>query len=76
MAARRLHHLIYITIVNCCLILIVCGIAIGTNKWFSSSTNGAIEDVGKVTASYGLFNGVKTKDSIALVTYRYSLKRT
>ncbi|ODN00715.1 Clarin-3 [Orchesella cincta] len=72
MAARKLHVLIYATIANCCLFLVVCGVALGTNKWFSTSTEAAVGGI-TVSTSYGLFVGEKTKNNVGSRT-KYSLK--
>ncbi|CAL8126085.1 unnamed protein product [Orchesella dallaii] len=74
MAARRLHFLIYATIANCCLFLVVCGVALGTNQWFSTSTKTNDDVTGiEVKTSYGLFVGEKTKTNVGSST-KFSLK--
>jgi hypothetical protein len=60
MAARRLHGLIYTTIAFCCLSIIICGVALGTNEWFRAdgvalNSNSNL----KVEINYGLFKGKK-----------------
>jgi len=75
MAARKLHNLIYATIANCCVFIIVCSVALGTNKWFSGETKEVDAGAGpmKVTMSYGLFSGTKSTP-ISATMYSYDLK--
>lgn len=68
MAARRLHGLVYATIVLCLLAIAVCGLALGLNQWFKSK---AIADNNSlhIDVSYGLFKGEKIKTGTNIQTY-------
>jgi len=63
MAARRLHSLIYATIASCCLAIIVCGVALGTNEWFRAEGHAVVEAdpsaLQVMHINYGLFKGRK-----------------
>ena len=62
MAVRKYTPFIFVTIVSCCVGIVTCAVALGTDFWFhgSAAQTGNL----KVEVRYGLFKGTKTTKTL------------